>query len=54
MITRTVAFALLPPPVAVIWTEPSATAVSTPFASDYGEFALHYSYNYPEMLKIVN
>ena len=21
---------------------------------DYGEFSLHYSYNYPEMLKVVN
>ena len=28
--------------------------VSTPFPADYGEFSLHYSYNYPEMLKIVN
>ena len=28
--------------------------VSAPFPSDYGEFALHYSYNYPEMLKIVD
>ena len=28
--------------------------VSTPFAADYGEFALHYSYNYPELLKILN
>ena len=28
--------------------------VSTPFAADYGEFSLHYSYNYPELLKIVN
>jgi peptide/nickel transport system substrate-binding protein len=27
--------------------------VSTPFSPDYGEFALHYTYNYPEMLKIV-
>ena len=27
--------------------------VSTPFDPDYGEFALHYTYNYPEMLKIV-
>jgi peptide/nickel transport system substrate-binding protein len=28
--------------------------VSAPFDPDYGEFSLHYSYNYPEMLKIVN
>jgi peptide/nickel transport system substrate-binding protein len=28
--------------------------VSTPFDPDYGEYSLHYSYNYPEMLKIVN
>jgi peptide/nickel transport system substrate-binding protein len=28
--------------------------VSAPFPADYGEFSLHYSYNYPEMLKIVN
>jgi peptide/nickel transport system substrate-binding protein len=28
--------------------------VSAPFPPDYGEFSLHYSYNYPEMLKIVN
>jgi peptide/nickel transport system substrate-binding protein len=27
--------------------------VSTPFSPDYGEFALHYTYNYPEMLKIL-
>jgi peptide/nickel transport system substrate-binding protein len=27
--------------------------VEAPFPSDYGEFALHYSYNYPEMLKII-
>jgi peptide/nickel transport system substrate-binding protein len=27
--------------------------VSTPFPPDYGEFSLHYSYNYPEMLKII-
>jgi peptide/nickel transport system substrate-binding protein len=26
--------------------------VSTPFDPDYGEFALHYSYNFPELLKI--
>jgi peptide/nickel transport system substrate-binding protein len=28
--------------------------VSTPFPEDYGEFSLHYSYNYPEMLKVLN
>jgi len=28
--------------------------VSTPFSPDYGEYSLHYSYNYPELLKIVN
>ena len=28
--------------------------VSTPFPPDYGEFALHYSYNYPELLKVLN
>ena len=28
--------------------------VSTPFSPDYGEFALHYSYNYPEMMKVLN
>jgi peptide/nickel transport system substrate-binding protein len=28
--------------------------VSAPFDPEYGEFSLHYSYNYPEMLKIVN
>jgi len=28
--------------------------VSTPFSPDYGEFSLHYSYNYPEMLKVLN
>jgi peptide/nickel transport system substrate-binding protein len=27
--------------------------VSTPFDPEYGEYSLHYSYNYPEMLKIV-
>jgi peptide/nickel transport system substrate-binding protein len=26
--------------------------VSTPFDPEYGEFSLHYSYNYPEMLKV--
>jgi peptide/nickel transport system substrate-binding protein len=26
--------------------------VSTPFDPEYGEFSLHYSYNYPELLKI--
>ena len=28
--------------------------VSTPFDPEYGEFALHYTYNYPEMLKILD
>lgn len=28
--------------------------VSTPFDPEYGEFSLHYSYNFPEMLKILN
>jgi peptide/nickel transport system substrate-binding protein len=28
--------------------------VGTPFDPDYGEFSLHYSYNYPEMLKVLN
>ncbi len=28
--------------------------VSTPFDPEYGEFALHYSYNYPELLKVLN
>jgi len=28
--------------------------VSTPFDPNYGEFSLHYSYNYPEMLKVLN
>ena len=28
--------------------------VSTPFDPDYGEFSLHYSYNYPELLKVLN
>jgi hypothetical protein len=27
--------------------------VSTPFDPDYGEFALHYFYNFPETLKII-
>lgn len=27
--------------------------VQAPFAADFGEFALHYSYNYPEMLKLI-
>lgn len=30
------------------------TRVSTPFSAEYGEFALHYFYNFPEMLKILN
>lgn len=28
--------------------------VSTPFDPNYGEFALHYMYNFPELLKIVD
>jgi ABC-type transport system substrate-binding protein len=37
---------------------PSMTArnpkrVSTPFDPNYGEFALHYTYNFPELLQIV-
>jgi hypothetical protein len=28
--------------------------VETPFDPEYGEFALHYTYNYPEMLKILD
>jgi peptide/nickel transport system substrate-binding protein len=28
--------------------------VSAPFDPDHGEFSLHYSYNYPEMLKVLN
>ena len=28
--------------------------VSTPFDPNYGEFSLHYTYNYPEMLKVLN
>jgi peptide/nickel transport system substrate-binding protein len=28
--------------------------VSTPFDPEYGEFSLHYSYNYPEMLKVLD
>jgi peptide/nickel transport system substrate-binding protein len=28
--------------------------VQAPFDPEYGEFSLHYSYNYPEMLKILN
>ncbi len=28
--------------------------VSNPFNPEYGEFSLHYSYNYPEMLKVLN
>ena len=27
--------------------------VSTPFDPEYGEFSLHYSYNYPELLKVL-
>jgi peptide/nickel transport system substrate-binding protein len=36
-----------------IWAR-NPKRVSTPFSPDYGEFALHYSYNYPEMLKILD
>jgi peptide/nickel transport system substrate-binding protein len=36
-----------------IWAR-NPKRVSTPFDPDYGEYALHYSYNYPELLKIVN
>ena len=28
--------------------------VQAPFSAEYGEFALHYTYNYPEMLKILD
>lgn len=28
--------------------------VSAPFDPDYGEYSLHYGYNYPEMLKVLN
>jgi peptide/nickel transport system substrate-binding protein len=28
--------------------------VSTPFDPEYGEYSLHFSYNYPELLKILN
>ena len=28
-------------------------ALTVAFDPDYGEYSLHYSYNYPEMLKIV-
>ena len=28
--------------------------VQAPFDPEYGEFSLHYSYNYPEMLKVLN
>ena len=28
--------------------------VSTPFSPDYGEFALHYTYNYPELLRVLD
>src|SRR5213592_2794539 len=28
--------------------------VSTPFDPEYGEYSLHYSYNYPELLKVLN
>ncbi len=36
-----------------IWAR-NPKRVSAPFDPDYGEFSLHYSYNYPELLKIVN
>ena len=36
-----------------IWAR-NPKRVSTPFSPDYGEYSLHYSYNYPELLKIVN
>lgn len=36
-----------------IWAR-NPKRVSAPFSPDYGEFTLHYSYNYPEMLKIIN
>jgi peptide/nickel transport system substrate-binding protein len=36
-----------------IWAR-NPKRVSTPFSPDYGEFALHYTYNYPEMLKILD
>jgi hypothetical protein len=28
--------------------------VQAPFDPEYGEFAVHYCYNYPEMLKILD
>jgi hypothetical protein len=28
--------------------------VSTPFDPEYGEDALHFTYNYPELLKLLN
>ncbi len=28
--------------------------VSAPFDSEYGEDSLHFSYNYPELLKLLN
>ena len=28
--------------------------VQAPFDPEYGEFAVHYTYNYPEMLKILD
>jgi len=34
------------------WCNPKR--VSTPFAPEYGEDALHFTYNYPELLKILN
>jgi len=32
----------------------NAKRVQAPFDPEYGEFSLHYSYNYPEMLKVLN
>jgi hypothetical protein len=31
-----------------------AKRVSTPFDPEYGEDSLHFSYNYPELLKLLN
>ena len=28
--------------------------IQAPFDPEYGEFAVHYTYNYPEMLKILD
>ena len=35
------------------FTARNAKRVSSPFDPNYGEYALHYMYNYPEMLKII-